>query len=337
LRLREGRLGGVLEAIYANGPAHHDWLEYVTAALRNLTGSGQTVVGTYRWNRRSSFADFASSISSTMPGVAEMWPDLSRHYTPERYRRVFCGRPVQTMTEALGDDQGLLSLVKTMGFPGDYVALCALDADDEGCIVALASPSATSLAGTERAVLEYLTAHLTAAHRARRHRGASEAIFSPGGNVAHAEPVAQRSLDELREMVRLSERARTKNASPAEALAAWTAIVQGRWSLVETFDSDGRRHIVARENEPRPNAAFDPKATCAAPALTAAQLSALTLLGRGYAQKAIAYELGLSPARVSRLLGAARRALGIETRAELTQIAREALAPSRPSIGARRP
>jgi DNA-binding CsgD family transcriptional regulator len=325
LRVREGRLGRAVEAIYADDIEHDGWLANVARALRALLDTEVSLFGSYRWDRAASIAKFATPPTSNVPALAHIYPELQRPYDGERYRRVFCGPPVQTMAEAFEGDRAIVRHLGDLGFPDHALALSALDADDEGCIVALPMRVPVELTGAERTLLGYLTAHLTAAHRARRHRGASEAIFSPGGKVAHAELAAQKSLDELREMVRLSERARWKSASAAEALAAWTAIVQGRWSLVETFDSDGRRHIAARENEPRPRAAF------AAPALTPAQLSALTLLGRGYAQKAIAYELGLSTARVSRLLGAARRALGIETRAELAQVAREAL--TAPQIG----
>jgi DNA-binding NarL/FixJ family response regulator len=122
-------------------------------------------------------------------------------------------------------------------------------------------------------------------------------------------------------MVRCAERARSSRASPVEALAAWTAIVQGRWSVIESIDSDGRRFIVAQENRPRPDLCV----ALESPELTGTQLAALALLGRGYAQKAIAYELGLSPSRVSRLLTAARQALGLGSRADLVHVARAAL------------
>jgi hypothetical protein len=35
-------------------------------------------------------------------------------------------------------------------------------------------------------------------------------------------------------------------------LASWNALVAGRWSIVDAFDSDGRRLIVARASTSQP-------------------------------------------------------------------------------------
>jgi DNA-binding NarL/FixJ family response regulator len=117
-----------------------------------------------------------------------------------------------------------------------------------------------------------------------------------------------------------------ESATPNEALAAWTAVLQGRWRVIQFFDADGHHHVVALENGPRPDLA-----SFAIPRLGRTTLRALSLLGRGSRQKAIAFELGLSPSRVSRLLDQARATL--TSRAELIRVARAALGKPYAPIG----
>ena len=52
--------------------------------------------------------------------------------------------------------------------------------------------------------------------------------------------------------MRRRERARSKRerADPDCALALWEGLVAGRWSLVDHFESDGKRFVVAHKNDP---------------------------------------------------------------------------------------
>ncbi len=51
----------------------------------------------------------------------------------------------------------------------------------------------------------------------------------------------------LRHAALATERARgaLRNADPDQALQLWRGLVDGRWSLIEQFSSDGRRFLVA--------------------------------------------------------------------------------------------
>jgi DNA-binding NarL/FixJ family response regulator len=95
---------------------------------------------------------------------------------------------------------------------------------------------------------------------------------------------------------------------PDAALDLWEALVRGRWSLVDHFESDGRRYVVAHRNEPGGD---DPRG------LSTRERDVAELVGRGYAPKEIAYALGLSRSTVDNALGRARRKLGIGSLAEL--------------------
>lgn len=91
---------------------------------------------------------------------------------------------------------------------------------------------------------------------------------------------------------------------------AWRALVDGEWSVVEIFDSDGRRFMIARRNPPAP---FH------APLLTERERCVLGLRARALGIKQIAYELALSESTVSRILSTGMRKLGLSTASELTR------------------
>jgi FixJ family two-component response regulator len=75
-----------------------------------------------------------------------------------------------------------------------------------------------------------------------------------------------------------------------EPLDLWQGLVAGRWSLVEQFDSDGRRFMVARRNDPQ---VTDPRA------LNMRERQVLAYVAIGHPAKLIGYALGVSPSSVS--------------------------------------
>ena len=88
-------------------------------------------------------------------------------------------------------------------------------------------------------------------------------------------------------------------------------MVDGRWSLVDHHDADGRRYILVRRNDP---AVRDPKA------LTARERAVAAFAAQGHQNKYIGYLLGLAPATVASHLTAAMRKLGVLSRRELIQM-----------------
>src|SRR5690606_14548371 len=85
----------------------------------------------------------------------------------------------------------------------------------------------------------------------------SEAVIEPGrarGAVCAATgPARDRDVQaRRRSMVRAIDHARThEGRKDGEAvLSAWPALVSGRWTLIEHFESDGRRYYLAVRNEP---------------------------------------------------------------------------------------
>jgi hypothetical protein len=82
----------------------------------------------------------------------------------------------------------------------------------------------------------------------------NEAVLESSGKVAHADGQAatKDAQSRLRAAAKAIDCARSRaRAEPDEALELWRGLAAGRWSLVDQFDSDGRRYIVARKNEPQ--------------------------------------------------------------------------------------
>jgi DNA-binding CsgD family transcriptional regulator len=143
-----------------------------------------------------------------------------------------------------------------------------------------------------------------------------EAIIAADGSIAHAiGPGSEREAREsLREAAKQVDRARTREgrSAPVEALELWQGLFAGRWSLVEHFDSDGKRFMLARRNDPD---LADPVA------LSRRQRQVAFYASMGLTNQEIGYALGLAENTVSAHLTQALSKLGIATRAELVRVA----------------
>jgi len=139
-----------------------------------------------------------------------------------------------------------------------------------------------------------------------------EAILDPNGKVHEArEGATELSVREsLRETVRRIEylRSRAGRSDPDKAMNTWEALVQGRWSLVDKFDTDQRRYVVAIKNDP---AHPDPRG------LSEQERQVAEYTGLGRSSKEISYILGISPSAVTNCTARAQSKLGLSSRTEL--------------------
>ena len=164
-----------------------------------------------------------------------------------------------------------------------------------------------------------VAAHLASAYRLRLRLDAleeAEAVFDPGGAEVHLGEHAEARRAILAEAVELFRGVRERRLTGEAALEAWTALLDGRWSIVERVDTDGQRFIVAHRNE--------------APVPTHRTLSqrereVAEYAAHGHPNAFIAYELGLADATVAAYLHAALAKLGLQDRTELI-LARQAVA-----------
>jgi DNA-binding NarL/FixJ family response regulator len=99
--------------------------------------------------------------------------------------------------------------------------------------------------------------------------------------------------------------------APEEAIQMWKAMVDGRWTVAEQVESDGKRLLLAFENSPVTPALL----------MSEAERRVVSYAALGHSQKYIAYELGLSESVVSRLISSALGKLRLKNRQQLIDMA----------------
>lgn len=205
-------------------------------------------------------------------------------------------------------------------YPDSLNLVCA-DASGAGLVLVANRRRRASLAPAQRRLLTRLAGHLAAASRLRRSRGradpAPEGVASAeDGCILHAEGAAasRDGLAALRAAVCSVLRARVGRVE--DPLAHWRALHAGRWTLVERFESDGRRVLVARENRSH---------QLSLPGLSRREREVVGLLALGQSNKEIAYRLGVTTSTVTVHLRRAVSKTGAADVRELVRRAREAL------------
>jgi DNA-binding CsgD family transcriptional regulator len=212
----------------------------------------------------------------------------------------------------------------------DALTVYAADPDFHGVSFNIPALERIELAPRERERWQMLAVHLCAGHRLRRLSAESsgppgmtptempldaEALLDPSKFVVSqaARDAQNKSASEvIREAAIRIDRARgnLRQRDPEQALEIWHGLVRGRWSLVDWFDTDGRRFVLAKPNAPKLG---DPRG------LTERELQVATYAARGESSKLIAYRFGVSRARVSTLLRSAMHKLGVKTQAQLVE------------------
>ncbi len=215
----------------------------------------------------------------------------------------------------------------------DLLVISGLDPDYQGVVLNVLCAESLTQSRQEREVWSMLQVHIAAGHRVRRgllgvneekdralgfgeiRAEHTEAILDPTRfRITHATGDAKNSvaLERIRDAAVEVDRARgsLRQTDPDQALQVWQGLVRGRWSLVDCFDTDGRRFVVARANAPRLG---DPRG------LSPRELQVATYAARGESGKMIGYRFGISQAQVSSTLVSAMRKLGVKTQAHLVE------------------
>jgi DNA-binding CsgD family transcriptional regulator len=207
---------------------------------------------------------------------------------------------------------------------GDPFTINAADPTGHGCMF-IFPDQGRAPAPSRLHTLRRLAAHIAAGNRLRRRladmaedetdaSARAEAVLTPDGRVEHAVgAAAERSAREaLRGALARIDCARSRRQSPEQGVELWHGLIDGRWSIVESFERDGKRYYLAHRNDPE-----------LAPdmALTHRERQVLAYADLGQSNKLIAYSLGLSISTVSTLLSRARRKLGTEGSLPLRHLA----------------
>jgi DNA-binding CsgD family transcriptional regulator len=160
---------------------------------------------------------------------------------------------------------------------------------------------------------------------------AEYAILPPDARLEYGAGDAKSELDRtaLRGAAEALDRARgtRRRQDPEEALGLWRALVSGRWTLFDHYESDGRRVLIARRNGPE---------TAARSNLSRRTLQVLEYRAMGHSLKFISYELGLSTSTVHRELKRGMAALGVGSPVELARLEWKDKPVPKPDLCARR-
>ncbi|HEY7957116.1 MAG TPA: helix-turn-helix transcriptional regulator [Polyangia bacterium] len=314
---RSGDHLAVVEAAYDLRGDERAWIRRVAAAADAAWGLGLGAVGMLydAADPRRMKARFivetpkARGCGRLARQFVERGADAS--YIQNTYRALSCAMSSETP----GIEQTDFSILQQLGVR-DVLGVNGLDPTGVGAFVGISAPRVYALDEGERRQLSRVAVHLAAGYRllrrSRERASEPEAILTPKGAVEQAEGEARvrAARTALAEATGAIERARgsLRRDSPARALHSWKGLVSARWTLVDQFDSDGKRYVIARRNEAFPRG-LD--------ALAPRERQIIGFLVLGHTTKHIAYELGISDSTVRVLLARAFRKLEVRSRREL--------------------
>lgn len=311
-----------VEAIYSHLDAETPgrWLSRVVPYVSACVGWDQGAYA-HAYDLRGPAERWALSKPVTHDLPAEVATTVLRCFelaTPEVNRRLFLsGGPAGTFSAHAGatfDQMPGEDGMSAQAGVRDCAFVNATNPDGDGVLFCVTTGKPRALTVSERRRLSMIAAHVAAAHRLLRailKRDPTPAvIFEADGRVAHVEREHEGAVRVLRERVRAVDRARgrLRKTDADAALTSWEALLRGEYSVVDRFESDQRRYVVAFSNGPDLS---DPRG------LTSAEGAVAAWAARGHSQKLIAYELGLAPGTVSALLSRAYAKLGVRSRPEL--------------------
>ena len=318
--MAKGDLVSTLDALYAiDSTDDVEWMQSVVRAMpalvpKPLGTNGLMYDLTTRPPRTWALVNESSPLESEILAAAV-------ESSIDDYTTTVAQIPVAAASEGpnFEEQPWLEELFRPRGIE-DVLTLNAYNPNGIGCSIVQTVASRLVLRPKQRDRLTRFATHLASAARLRwRLRRAPtetpEAVLSPDGKELHAEGDA--TLDDARRALKEAairiEKVRSTRAAADDALEQWRPLVSAKWTLVDKFESDGKRFIVAQTNEVARSDRAD---------LTAREKQVVALLALGHHGKLIAYELGISASTVRVLLARAARRLGAKTRNELLRKAR---------------
>ncbi len=317
----------VVEASYDLDVDERTWLANLARLVRPLLDGGHGMLA-YKFDTSkppSQWYDDAAALDfdrADIPWIAEM--QASAPAMTKQFHVDFDGLlGLQDLASKLGlgdvrEGFPISPYFKRTGLV-DVIVLQTLEPGQRGVVFASPQPVRRTFDLRTRRLWARINSHIAAGRRLRaavaEDTAIEEVVLTPAGKVEHAEGegISVTARTALRAAVQRTEKARGKlrRTDPERATDAWTALVSGRWSLVDRYERGGRRYIVARRNE---HAVRDPRA------LTQRERAVAHLAALGKSNKLIGYELGLAGSTIGSHLSTVMRKLGAGSRVELIQM-----------------
>ncbi len=340
---KANNLLAIVEAAYRVEATDVDWLEGIASTCCPVLDGGFGICAFEFYYRTGSRPRILQSKTLRMPEALEkIYPVVFEKMDPSIQVRPFEYGPCTTASQMMGlaedfKSNHLMQLYAQKFGIYDSMWITAAEPGGWGCGL---HAGRAQIGRASRATIESwsrIAAHLSAAVRLRRrlarerdpdapHLVAAEAVFSADGRLQHAEKPAQapHAVDRLRQAVLDMEGARRRRQDDAtnDGLKSWKGLVDARWSLLEQFESDGKRYIVATENAPSPPGPA---------ALTLRERQVVGYAALGHDNKVIAYELGIAHSTVRVLMARGASKLGVRSRTELVSAYRRSCSEAPPA------
>lgn len=295
------------EAAYDMDAQDADWLTRIVAAGFPLLDRGLGVLGGFYTRpvdggapklQQLHLAACSKESAVRLAGVAARIPQPGA--LPYR---------CMTLSEAMGESEELATAVGVQHNDSakDALVLWVMNPDGLGAFILAPLFERTVLTAPTRHRWRMVGAHLsTGFHLRRALRKKDEGAQSDDKRGTEA----CEAIQALRRAAVLADRTRgpSRKADSDAALRLWENLVDGHCSLLDGFDSDTRRFVLATCKRP---GVKDPHG------LTRREHEVTALAAQGESGKLIGYHLGLSSSRVSELLHDAMRKLRVHTQAEL--------------------
>jgi DNA-binding CsgD family transcriptional regulator len=320
--VRTGRdLVAVLESIYDVEAEVDVWLKRVVDTARTHLDHGLGVLGfIYDASVPVRMQLVSSAFVGNAPMTHQQAVDIIARLPPGYIESTFRAVPCALGRDAGGIDPLWRDLFEPMGIH-DLFNVNGVDPSGHGFYLGGFLGKRGRLPPRLRRTWSRIATHLATGYRLRRRLTGSiaapaidgaEAILRPDGRVNHAEEPARcrGSIEQLSRAVKARERARgaLRRSDPDEAVHEWRGLIAARWTLVDHFETGGKRYLVARRNDPPiRNVSY----------LTLRERQAVAFASLGHTNKLIAYEMGISASTVGVLLHRAARKLGTTTRGDL--------------------
>jgi DNA-binding CsgD family transcriptional regulator len=318
--LKSVDLIGAIELAYDRTSDEEPWLSEVTRLIAPAFGVDDAPVMAFVFDR----ADEDVRVGTTTGvGQGDYHEQLECHHDVGRrhgtVNRAYDCDMYTLLSRAVGIDQAKEAMAAGGSAADDAIGLRANATPTLGII--LTSPTQAGHRLRNRQLWTRFAAHLGAALRLRRTKAepspdSAPAVLLPNGRLAHGNDDTIAAKASLGDAAKAIDRARGKlrRVEPDEAVALWRTMVRGEWSLVDWYDHDGKRFLLAQENR----IPSQPKNV-----LTPREQQVVACAAMGHSNKLIAYDLGLSVGSVAVLLGRAARKLGVSGRVPLVRAFKE--------------
>lgn len=251
-----------MEAAYDTAASVDEWCARVsTLFAERLSGAVATFLYTVETNRR----DVARSDAAFWGGVADgkrLINELHAGIDPAALGTIYpVGTHSRFHTDVLPElhasgESPLAPLMVRFGCD-DFLGISSIDASGRGLVLGAATLGAR-LSRRDHELHRRVAIHLAAGLRLRASLpsrdllAVAEAVFETDGRLAEASGAATERArqEQLSASIAGIDAARTRSASRDDIAATelWRGLVDGRWSVIEHFDSDGRRFYVAIAN-----------------------------------------------------------------------------------------